>query len=87
MITDFTEAMKAIKGVFDKSGKEWVEVSPNIANQMLECLPPAYWKGDKFATGEIYSHKGGKAVFYCFRKIYAKTAEGRICTIDELAKE
>lgn len=37
--------------------------------EMLECLPPVWWSGDRFAVGEPYSNAGSKVTWPCCFKL------------------
>jgi hypothetical protein len=82
MITDFKHAMEKSEKDFRNNQNTWILVSMDIADQMLNAVPPIY-TNTGFACGEPYSEREGKTVYHCFRKHSGEAMTMRICSIDE----
>jgi len=53
---------------FDAGDRSWIPTTEEMYHEMLNVLPPAYWRGGVFAVGEPWRHTGdNRPIFACFR--------------------
>ncbi len=46
-------------------------VADDVVWELIDCMPPAYWRGGVFQVGEAYSHEQetGKALYATFVEV------------------